>query len=255
MVVASVSKMVVALGIARLADEGLLDVGAPVPWPELELAVHPGWADVTTRELLDHTSGLATARESWFTGEGTCRDHVPSLLTDAPRDHRGTWVYSNANYCVLGLVVEQITGEPLDAALQELVLDPIRATGIHLTGGGLLPGDLPHDEGVERLSRLGGAGEIVVSTDDLAMMFARMTPADRSVLRPPAVFVDQYGFGHTGTVTGAKSCVWVLEGGVTVVAATIAGDSAATGGELCDVVVPAVTSDLGLGSAEPERTP
>jgi hypothetical protein len=47
----------------------------------------------------------------------------------------------------------------------------------------------------------------------------------------------------------------MLEDGVTVVSATIAGNSPSTGGSVCDVVVPAVASDLGFGSAKPERTP
>lgn len=255
MVVASVSKIVVAMGIARLNELGLIDVSAPVPWADLGLGQNEAWNDVTVRELLDHTGGVPKVQESWFTGDGTCRDFVPSLLASPPTGDRGEWVYSNGNYCILGLLVEQRTDEPLDVALQQLVFDPVEASGIHLTNGGLLPGDVPHTEGVDRLSRLGGAGTLVVSTDDLATVFGRITSPDRDVLRPPGVFTDQYGFGHTGTVTGAKACVWVLEGGATVVAATIAGNSVKTGGDVCDIVVPAVASDVGLGSAKPDRTP
>lgn len=255
MVVASVSKIVVAMGIARLYQQGLVDVDAPVPWRDLDLDLNGAWGDVTVRELLDHRSGLAKARYSWFTGEGTCRDYIPSLLVNPPNGDRGRWVYSNGNYCILGLLIEQRTGQALDVALQELVFDPVGASGVHLTYGGLRPGDLPHPEGVERLSRLGGAGTLIVSTDDTAMMLARMTAADRTILRAPGVFTDQYGFGHTGTVDGAHACVWVLEYGATVVSATIAGNSEGSGGGVCDVVVTAVASDLGLGSGKPDRTP
>ena len=255
MVIASVSKIVVAMGIARLVEEGTVDATAPFPWADVDLHPNLGWVDVTVRELLDHTGGLPKARSSWFTGEGTCRDFVSTLLTRPPTGDRGRWVYSNGNYCLLGLLIEQRTGEQLDVALQHLVFDPIGASGIHLTDGGLLPGDLPYAEGVDRLSRLGGAGTLVVSTDDTAMLLARMTPTDRDVLQAPGVFTDQYGFGHTGTVDGAKACIWVLEYGATVVAATIAGGSVASGGDMCDIVVPAVAGDLGFGTAAPDRTP
>ena len=255
MVVASVSKIIVAIAIARLHVQGLVDVSGPVPWEDIGIDPDDGWNDVTIRELLDHRSGLSKARSSWFTGEGSCREYVPSLLASPPNGDRGRWVYSNGNYCLLGLLVEQRTGQPLDVALQQLVFDPVGVDGVHLTDGGLQPGDQPHPDGVTRLSRLGGAGTLIVSTDDTAMVLGRMTPADRWILRPPGVFTDQYGFGHTGTVDGAKACVWVLEDGATVVSATIAGNSPSTGGSVCDVVVPAVASDLGFGSAKPERTP
>jgi CubicO group peptidase (beta-lactamase class C family) len=255
MVVASVSKIVVAIAIARLHEQGRLDVSGPVPWADLGLDPNDGWDGVTIRELLDHRSGLAKARYSWFTGKGTCREYVPSLLTSPPNGDRGRWVYSNGNYCLLGLLVEQLMGGPLDVALQQLVFDPIGASGVHLTYGGLQPGDQPHPDGDGRLSRLGGAGTLIVSTDDTAMLLGRMTPADRAILQPPGVFTDQYGFGHTGTVDGAKSCIWVLEDGATVVSATIAGNSVSSGGGVCDIVVPGVASDLGFGSARPDRTP
>lgn len=255
MVVASVSKIVVAMGIARLHQAGVIDIAAPVPWDDIGLAAHLGWHDVTIRELLDHRGGLEKARFSWFADDGDCRTHVTTLLQPPPNQHRGDWVYSNGNYCILGLLVEQRTGLPLDQALQGLVFDPVGVSGIHLTSGGLLPGDQPHAEGVERLSRLGGAGTLVVSTDDTALLLGRMTPDDAAVLQPPGVFTDQYGYGHTGTVDGAKACIWVLEDGTTVVSATIAGNSVSSGGGVCDIVVPAVATDLGINAGPPLRTP
>lgn len=255
MVVASVSKILVAVAVARLHEQGLIDVTAPMPWADIGLAPDAAWGDVTIRELLDHTSGLSKARSSWFTGEGTCRDSVPRLLTSPPEGHRGSWVYSNGNYCLLGLLVEQRTGLALDDALQQLVFDPVGADGVHLTNGGLQPGDVAHPDGVDRLSRLGGAGTLIVSTDDTAMAMGRLTSDDLAILQPPGVFTDQYGWGHTGTVDGAKACIWVLEGGDTVMSATIAGDSVGAGGGVCDIVVPAIANDLGIGAGRPDRAP
>ncbi len=82
-----------------------------------------------------------------------------------------------------------------------------------------------------------------------------MTTSDLSVLTWPGVMVDQYGWGHTGTVDGALACAWVLEGGRTVVAATVSGRSPSTGGDVCDLVVPAVAGDLGIGRGIPRPLP
>jgi CubicO group peptidase (beta-lactamase class C family) len=255
MVVASVGKLLTGLMIARLDQAGSVDVDAPMPWHEITDAPHPGWVDVTPRELLIHTSGMPVARPAWFDGGIDCATFLPTLLAQPPTSSRGRWTYSNGNYCALGLLVERVSGLPLDWAVHTLLLHPIGASGAHLTTGGQLPGDIGYGPGVPRLSRLGGAGSFVVSTDDVAATLASVTPADLQVLTWPGVLVDQYGWGHTGTVDGAVACAWVLEGGRTTLAATVAGRSPATGGDVCDRVVPAVADDLGIGQGVPDRSP
>ncbi len=255
MVVASVGKLLTALMIARLDEAGSIDVDARTPWADLAMTTDPGWADVTPRELLAHSSGMPVVRQAWFDGGLDCDTFLPWLLARPPTTTRGRWTYSNGNYCALGLLVEHVTGLPLDAAARQLVFDPIASAGVHLTTDGQLPTDVGYHLGVERLSRLGGAGTFIVSTDDLALALANATAADRSVLTWPGVMVDQYGWGHTGTVDGALACAWVLEGGRTVVAATVSGGSPSTGGGVCDRVIPAVAADLGNDQGIPDRSP
>ncbi len=255
MVVASVGKLLTALMIARLDQSGAIDVDAPMPWTDIGVSTHPGWADVTVRELLAHTSGMPVERRAWFDGGVECAGFLPSLVERPPSTTRGEWTYSNGNYCALGLLVEQVTGLPLGAASDALLFEAVGSTGAHLTTGGLLPTDVGYRLGVERLSRLGGAGTFVVSTDGLAAVLADVTPSDLAVLAWPGVMVDQYGWGHTGTVDGALACAWVLESGRSVVAATVSGRSPSTGGEVCDLVVPALADDLGIGQGAPDRSP
>lgn len=255
MLVASVSKLITTYVIAALEQEGRLDLAAPVPWDVIGIEPQSDWGTVTIRELLDHTSGMPVARSSWFDGGVDCRSHLPGLVRAAPQAHRGVWRYSNGNYCALGLLIEGLTGEALDHAAQHLVFDPLGIEGVHSLTDGLLPGDVPHPSDLERLSRLGGAGIFVASTDDLAAMLAATDFADYATIRPPGVFTDQYGWGHTGTVDGAISCAWVLDDGQTVLAATIAGNSPAKGGAICDLAVPAVANDLGIGQGRPDRIP
>jgi CubicO group peptidase (beta-lactamase class C family) len=255
MLIASVSKVITTFMIAKLEQRGDITMNQPMPWGLMGIPTHPTWADVTIREMLDHTSGMPVARSSWFGGAGDCRSFLPSLVSAAPQSHRGAWRYSNGNYCALGLLIESVTASPLDVAAQELVFDPLGVDGAHLSTAGLLPTDAPHSGNVERLSRLGGAGVFVVSTDDLAEMIGSVSAPDFDTIKPPGVFLDQYGWGHTGTVDGAVSCIWLLDRNRIAVAATIAGDSPSTGGSICDRVVPAVANDLGIGQGQPNRTP
>lgn len=254
-VVASVSKLVVGIGIARLHQQGVIDVNEPIPWGDIGIWPGAGWVDVTPWELMNHSAGVPVARSSWFTGGAVCEEHIFGLVRSPPQGHRGTWTYSNGNYCLLGMIVAARAQLPLDVALQHLVFDPVGADGIHLTINGLLPSDMPHPHGagVQRLSRLGGAGTLVVSSDDLALAVGRLTPDDVAIVRR-GVFIDQYGFGHTGTVDGAKACTWWLDGGDTVLSATIAGDGLSTGGAVCDLMIPAVATDLGINTGRPNRS-
>jgi hypothetical protein len=86
-------------------------------------------------------------------------------------------------------------------------------------------------------------------------MLDAVTADDLEVLRWPGIIVDQYGWGHTGTLDGAKACAWVLEDGRTTVAAVVSGPRPATGGKVCDAVLPALALDLGIWSGDPLRNP
>jgi len=261
MALASVSKLITALSVARLAQAGLVDVASPVPWERIGIPRHPDWDGVTVRELLSHGSGMPVARQTWLDDPGTCAEPLAAVLAEPPRAHRGRWTYSNGNYCALGLLVEALTGADLEQAAALLVLGPAGVTGPHTSVHGLLPGDGPfvaplaRVQDVRRLDRLGGAGAWLASSDDVAAVLADVTPADLETLVWPGVFVDQYGWGHSGTVDGAKVCAWVLEGGRTVMVAIVSGNRPSSGGRVCDRLVPALAGDLGLGAGPSLRSP
>ncbi|MEO5901590.1 MAG: serine hydrolase domain-containing protein [Ilumatobacteraceae bacterium] len=255
LVLASVSKLLTADTIAKLVEADRVALDEPVPWTAMELSHDPAWNTVTIRELLSHTSGMPIARASWLNEPGSCSIPLQEALASPPRPARGTWVYSNGNYCALGILISLVTGMPLDGATRQLVLDPLRLGQAHLTTDAPLPSDGPYPQGTGRLDRLGGAGTWMASSDSVATMVAAITPADRLTLAPPGIFTDQYGWGHTGTVDGAKSCAWQLEGGRTTIAAIIIGNRPSSGGRVCDLVLPALAGDLGLPAPKPVRFP
>lgn len=258
MVTASVGKLITALTIARLARHDVVDVNAPVPWALLGFVPNPAWNDVTVRELLDHTSGMPVARQQWLDDPGSCAIPLGSLLTRPPTGDRGRWRYSNGNYCALGLLIEAVSGERYDVAGRWLVWEPAGVDGPRLTVDGSQPGDAPHRADIARFDRLGAAGSWLAATDHVAAVLSTVTDDDFDTLRWPGIFRDQYGWGHTGTVNGAKACAWVLDEGRTVTVTVVSGERPSTGGGVCDVVVPALALDLGIGGvlpAAPDRSP
>ena len=254
-VIASVGKLLTALAVARLSTARRIDVSAPVPWEAMGLVRHPDWDTVTVRDLLDHSSGMPPNRGDWLDDPAPCSVPLTTAMAAPPTDTRGRWRYSNGNYCALGLLVEHVTGQRLDAATDALVFQRAGVTGPYLARDGDRPDSAPYAKGTARLLRLGGAGEWLASTTDIADVLADVTDDDLVTMRWPGIFRDQYGWGHTGTLDGAKACAWVLEAGRTVLAAAVSGETPRTGGGVCDRLLPALAADLGMWAGEPVRVP
>jgi CubicO group peptidase (beta-lactamase class C family) len=129
--IASVSKTFTAAAILVLVDQGRFDLSdSAAALSGLDLP-----APITVDQLLRHASGLpeymggalsfevflgqhAEGREAWSVDD--VRDFA---IAAAPAEAPG-FQYSNANYVVLGAIVEQQTGLPLAEALDALVFQP-----------------------------------------------------------------------------------------------------------------------------------
>ena len=123
--IASVTKPFVAGLVVQLAATGVLDLDDPLSrW----VPRFPGARRITLRQLLDQTSGLddyvgegrflAAERRRGPEFEWAPRQllrYVPSPLA-APGER---WNYSNANYLLLGLVVERATHRRLGPQLPD----------------------------------------------------------------------------------------------------------------------------------------
>ena len=131
--IASISKLVTAVGVMRLVEAGTLDLDADVGellgWP----LRNPAFPDtpVTLRLLLSHRSSLTDAAGYWQTPLG---GQVRDILDD-PRawdtaHAPGTYFrYANLNFPLVAQVMERATGERFDRLMDRLVLQPLRIEG------------------------------------------------------------------------------------------------------------------------------
>jgi D-alanyl-D-alanine carboxypeptidase len=127
---ASVSKTLTAAVTLQLVDEGKLGLDQPVAplLPEYRLDKR-----ITVRMLLDHTSGLP----DYFLNVKINRplQRAPDAtwtpaqaLAFVPKGHATPgrrWIYSNANYLLLGELVERVTGQPIATEIRERLLTPL----------------------------------------------------------------------------------------------------------------------------------
>lgn len=133
--IASDSKVFAAATVALLAEDGLLELDAPVrtyvPWFEMH---DPVATQLTSaRDLLAHRTGLP--RHDMMTiGDGTW-ELTNELLARAMRhlepkqSFRQGFGYNNCHYATAGFLSEAVTGKPWRETLQERLLSPIGMIG------------------------------------------------------------------------------------------------------------------------------
>jgi CubicO group peptidase (beta-lactamase class C family) len=140
---ASLTKVIATTTAAMiLEDEGKLDLDAPVRnyLPELNA---PDKAAITTRMMLTHTGGFEAFAPLWRESRGRAaflHQINTRKLAYAPGD---TTIYSDWDFVLAGLVIERITGMPLDRFLQTRVWQPLRMrdTGYNPLLSGAVPAD------------------------------------------------------------------------------------------------------------------
>ncbi|MFN3389221.1 MAG: serine hydrolase domain-containing protein [Allosphingosinicella sp.] len=126
--IASITKLVVALGALRLAEQGRIDLDADVSDRLGWRLRNPAFPDrpVTLRMLLSHTSSLTDDADYVIPLGETVRATVENPKAFDARHPPGTWFrYSNLNFPVAASVMEAATGERFDRLMDRIVLKPL----------------------------------------------------------------------------------------------------------------------------------
>ncbi len=134
----SVGKTYFAALAMRLVGEGRLDLAAPVSrylgrhfwFPRI-----PNAASITVRHLMTHTSGVMRYEfKEAFTVDLTAQpdkhwrpeDLLAYVLDEAPSFAAGEgWEYSDTNFILLGMILEEITGRSCYDLIREAFLGPL----------------------------------------------------------------------------------------------------------------------------------
>ncbi|MFC8339991.1 serine hydrolase domain-containing protein [Streptomyces rubiginosohelvolus] len=247
--IGSVSKTFSSVVLLQLVEEGRLKLDAPVN-TYLEGLLPDD--RITVRHLLTHRSGLADYTNAMFEqtvpGFEAVRNRVFSyqelvdLSLAEPRttEPGAAYAYSNANFVVVGMLIEKLTGLPVADAYQRRIIKPLglrdtayvhpdtRIKGIHVRGY-LHPDEsgAPLVDSTEQtVSWAQSAGAVISSPADLnsftgALMRGRLlspraleamttvTPTDGTNTRFYGLGLRRYDlscgtrvYGHTGTVQG-----------------------------------------------------
>jgi D-alanyl-D-alanine carboxypeptidase len=189
--IGSVTKLLVASLTLKLVDQGLLSLEKPVrDW----FPPHPHiGGSITVRQLLGHTSGIANLwdnesiwgdimanRSRYWRPEESLAYLNPPVFPPGEGFH-----YSNVNYLLLGMLIEQVTGMSLAAGLETHLWNPLNLgnlylsqqqvlpdSQVHVYGDGFLFGgrkeDVTHVPRVSHESVIFGSGGVFTTAEDLA---------------------------------------------------------------------------------------
>lgn len=127
--IASVSKLVVAIGVMKLAEQGALDLDEDVSryldWP----LRNPNFLDqpISLRMLMSHTSGLRDGDDAYVVPLGkSVKDALADPAVWDAGHGPGYFAYSNTNFPVIASIVEKVTGERFDHWMRREVLEPMK---------------------------------------------------------------------------------------------------------------------------------
>lgn len=192
---ASLSKPVTGICLNQLLE------GSPYGWHSTLADLAPEFAkvnftpaaeqtDLTLTQIATHTSGLP---EELTYGQMSTRarnlSSQPTMARAALKEPanfgtRGSYVYSNANYAILGVLIEALSGQPYGSYCAQQVMAPAGATQAAVAG---------------RMSHAAGYGGWQVSVEDYARFAMHWFAPDRAWMVAPQRFAyderAQYGMG------------------------------------------------------------
>jgi D-alanyl-D-alanine carboxypeptidase len=129
--IGSLTKQFTAAAVLKLVELGKISLEAPVAQ---YLPFFSTLQMLTVHELLNHTAGLHSDESDSICSSSTEQSQV-ALAQEIAKQKPvfdfapGTaWLYSNANYIVLGAIIELVYGKPLSEAMSELLFQPIKLT-------------------------------------------------------------------------------------------------------------------------------
>lgn len=241
----SISKSFTAMAVMTLAEAGKVELDAPVSRYLDMFADRPVGA-ITIRQLLSHTSGYSTrqgndAHTDRTLSEDALSRQVARIAQWSPAYEPGArWAYSNANYQILGAVIEAVSGQGYASYIETEILEPVGMKDSFVADGErhdtMARGHKPWFGGkramkASRTQRvIAPAGGVIASANDLARYLAVMMNGEDDIINaeskaammsPANGASPYYGFGwsldpengtvfHTGTNPGVETLALFL---------------------------------------------
>jgi D-alanyl-D-alanine carboxypeptidase len=180
--IGSITKTFTATVILQLVQEGKLSLTSPIAqWePNVQSA-----SSITVQMLLNMTSGIFDEGGAGSqVAANQSVNYTPQQIVDlavahGPAQPPGTFYYSDTNYVILGIIAQDVTGQPIQNLIASRIFQPLQlnhtsfptttptgpsapaGNGYFVSQGRLVPGPTINP------STLGAAGAIISTVGDL----------------------------------------------------------------------------------------
>jgi D-alanyl-D-alanine carboxypeptidase len=206
--IASVSKPVTAVAIMKLLEANMLTMDSKVfgagsilgtDYPSSKLAAV---SDLTVRNLLHHTSNLwpNDGNDPMFKQPAYNHQQLITWTLDNYNGtaSRGVYRYSNFGYCLLGRIIEKLSGKTYEQFVKDEVLKPCGINNM-VMGGSTLADRKPNevlytgqggfDPYIYNIPRMDAHGGWLASATDLARFMARVNgfSGKADILQPSTI--------------------------------------------------------------------
>lgn len=236
----SITKSFTAVAVMQLVEAGKVALDSGIARYLPVFSDRPSGA-ITVRQLLSHTSGYSTlqgnATHAHATGSGDeLARQVERIAQWTPAHEPGArWEYSNANYQILGALIETVSGQKYADYIETEILEPIGMDDSFVADGRrhavMATGHRPwfgtkRPLRANRTDRVTApAGGVIASARDVARYLAIMMNGEddiisaqdkASMLHPAGAASPFYGFGwfvdttqgtvfHSGSSPGVET--------------------------------------------------
>jgi CubicO group peptidase (beta-lactamase class C family) len=208
--IASLSKPITSVTLFTLIEQRKLNLTDKVFGPSGILGTKYGKSpykqyvtDITVDHLLTHTCGgwPNDSTDPMFRFDSWDHDKLISwTLENLPLTHPPgeNWAYSNFGYCLLGRVIEQVTGQPYAAYVQSSILAPCGITDMSIAENKLnhratnevaYIGQYNEDPYKFNVTRMDSHGGWIASSTDLAIFLDHVAgaPSIPALLKPETI--------------------------------------------------------------------
>lgn len=229
---ASLSKQLTSVTIMKLLDQGKINLQSKVFGASGILGTKYGTkaygkyiTDITVDQLLHHTAGGwgNSNNDPMFLNPSLTQDQLITYtldnipLVNAPGTN---YDYSNFGYCLLGRVIEKITGQTYEQAVKALILTPIGITDMTISGNTLADrisnevvyyGQSNEDPYAYNIRRMDSHGGWLATATDLAKLLVYIDGFNQ---KPDILTTSAEQVMTTGsTANSTYGCGWSLNSG------------------------------------------